>query len=83
MTFFRSREPQKPTFVAVFVLRRCAKHLKAVKIAVMVIQIQISEVAWFKALFIEANYSILLGESHAFSGESYHVIPQGLRYLLR
>ena len=64
-------------------MRGCAKRQKAVKIAVMMTLIQTSKIAWFNALFIAANYSTLACESHAFSRENRHVIPQGLRYTLR
>jgi predicted Na+-dependent transporter len=73
----------KTDSAAVIALRRCAKHWKAVKIAVMLTQIQISELAWFSALFIEADHSTLAGKSHVFIRENCQLIPQGLRYGLR
>ena len=49
----------------------------------MLTQIQISKLAWFNAFFIEADHSTLAGESHDFIKVSCHLLPQGLRRMLR
>jgi len=61
----------------------CAKRQKAVKIAFMMTHIKTSEIAWFDALFIAANYSSLTNERHTFFGRNRQCIPQALRYTLR